>query len=227
VVDVAGYEAASNPDGGLVDSNPFDLLTRDDGSHLVVDAGGNDLLHISTSGTISTLAVFPSRLITFPPGTTNMIPMQSVPTAVAMGSDGAYYVGELTGFPFPPGGANVYRVIPGQITPTVYITGFTNIVDLAFGADGSLYVLEMATNGLLSGDPTGAITRVRPDMSRELMASTGLTAPLALTVGPDHALYVSNMAIISGAGEVIRVPTPMSQNRIFMPLVTKNLAAQP
>jgi glucose/arabinose dehydrogenase len=227
VVNVSGYEASNNPDGGEIDTNPFDLVTQSDGSHLVADAGGNDLLHINASGTISTLAVFATRLITFPPGGSTMIPMQAVPTAVTVGSDGAYYVGQLTGFPFPPGGANVYRVVPGQITPTVFMTGFTNIVDLAFGADGSLYVLEMAANGLLSGDPTGAIVRVTPGGSRQIVASEGLTAPVALTVGPDHALYVSNMAIFAGAGQVVRVPTPMSENGIFLPFINKNLSAQP
>jgi hypothetical protein len=37
--------------------------------------------------------------------------MQAVPTSVAVAPDGAYYVGQLTGFPFPVGGARVFRVV--------------------------------------------------------------------------------------------------------------------
>jgi len=33
-------------------------------------------------------------------------PRRLVPTSVAVGPDGAYYVGELTGFPVVPGAAN-------------------------------------------------------------------------------------------------------------------------
>jgi hypothetical protein len=33
---------------------------------------------------------------------------------VVVGPDGAYYVSQLTGFPFPVGAANVYRVVPGS-----------------------------------------------------------------------------------------------------------------
>jgi hypothetical protein len=60
-----------------------------------------------------------------------------------------YYVGQLTGFPFPPGGANVWRVKPGH-DPQVFKGGFTNIIDIAFDKRGRLYVLEIATGGLLN-----------------------------------------------------------------------------
>ncbi len=54
------------------------------------------------------LAVFHARLVDappflgLPPGT--KIPMQAVPNSVVQGPDGAWYVGQLTGFPFPVGG---------------------------------------------------------------------------------------------------------------------------
>jgi hypothetical protein len=38
------------------------------------------------------------------------IPMQPVPTSVVVGPDRQYCVSQLTGFPFPPGGANGYRM---------------------------------------------------------------------------------------------------------------------
>ena len=49
----------------------------------------------------------------------------------AVGPDGEYYVGQLTGGPFAVGIANVYRVPPEGGDPEVFESGFTNIVDIA------------------------------------------------------------------------------------------------
>jgi hypothetical protein len=50
---------------------------------------------------------------------------------------------------------------PGH-QPTVYATGFTNIIDIAFDRHGRLLVLEIFKNGLPSGDPTGSLVRIAP-----------------------------------------------------------------
>ena len=73
--------------------------------------------------------------------------MQAVPTAAAKGPDGAIYVSQLTGFPFPVGGASIWRIVPGH-APTKYATGLTNVTDLAFGRDGSLYAVQITDQGL-------------------------------------------------------------------------------
>jgi glucose/arabinose dehydrogenase len=119
------------------------------------------------------------------------------------------YVGELTDFPFPAGEARVYRVMPGQ-EPTVYAEGFTNVVDIAFGADGNLYVLEMARDGLLAAmsdgtEPTGRLVRVAPDGTQTTLVSDELAAPGGLAIGPDGALYVTNHSTSAGGGEVLRI----------------------
>ena len=61
VADLGAYEAANNPDDGNpdaeVDSNPFSVDARGR-QILVTDAGGNDLLGVSRSGDVETLAVF-------------------------------------------------------------------------------------------------------------------------------------------------------------------------
>ena len=202
MVDVAGYEGVANPDGGLLDSNPYSVLATADG-FAVADAGGNDLLKIDINGVISTTAVFPDRMVEFPPGSGTMIPMQAVPTTVEMMSDGSYAVGQLTGFPFPVGGANVYRV-PMSGAPETYAGGFTNILGTVFGPDGSLFVLEMAHNSLLSGDPTGALYRVAPDGTRTLITQD-LFLPTGLAYGPDGALYVAEYGVIPGMGRVVRI----------------------
>jgi hypothetical protein len=211
--DVSAYEAQANPDGAQVDSNPYALLALGRKT-VVVDAGGNDLVQVDKlTGAFSTLGVFPAILVDapdflgLPPGT--QIPMDAVPTAVVTGPDGAYYVGQLTGFPFPVGGANVFRVPAGGGDAEVYAGGLTAIIDIAFGPDGSLYVLEIAKNGLLAaemgGDFTGALIHIAPDGTRTEIASDGLVAPGGLALGADGSIYVSNFSIFPGGGEVVRI----------------------
>ncbi|WP_199239780.1 MULTISPECIES: ScyD/ScyE family protein [Kribbella] len=204
VADIGGFELSDNPDGGLPDSNPQGLLSTA-GGQVVADAGGNSLLGVRQPGRISTLAVFPPRPVPSPFGGPD-IPMQAVPTTVTRGPDGALYVGQLTGFPFPVGGANVYRVEPGG-QPEVVASGFTNIIDIAFGPDHSLYVLEIAHNGLLSGDTTGALIRVDANGSRTVIASEGLMMPTGLALR-DGKAYVSNCGVCADIGEVIAIPLP-------------------
>jgi hypothetical protein len=195
-VDLGAYEVAANPDHGTVDSNPYGLLAEP-GQFDVAEAGGNALLAVRSNGSVSTIATFPS----LPQGR----PTDSVPTAVTVGPDGAYYVSELTGVPFTAGAANIYRVVPGE-APTVAYSGFTTIIDLTFGPDGSLYVLEHSTGSF--GPPffqlPGRLLKVASDGTRTTVIG-GLTRPGSVVVGPDDALYVSNRITSVGTGEVLRI----------------------
>jgi hypothetical protein len=210
LADLAAYEAKKNPDGGdpgsSVDSNPYGVLGTPWGA-VATDAGGNDLLSIDRKGKVSTLAVFHARFVNAPPppnGPGGQIPMQAVPTSVVRGPDGAYYVSQLTGFPFPVGAANIYRVVPGH-APTVYARGFTNVVDLQFDRWGRLLVLEIAKNGLLSGDETGALIRVDKKGKKTELVPNRLTAPGGLAIAPDGTIFVSNKSILAGGGEILRI----------------------
>lgn len=198
VSDLGTYEADNNPTGDEEDTNPYGVLALP-GKQVVTDAGANDLLEIAANGEISYLATFPNALGT----------PQVVPTTVALGPDGDYYVGQLTGFPFPVGGANVFRVPAEGGDPVVFASGFTNIIDIEFGPDGSLYVLEIAKNGLLAafilGDWTGALIRVAPDGSQTELGTEELFAPGGVAFGPDGMLYVTNNSILPGAGQVLRI----------------------
>ncbi len=215
VADLAAYEFANNPNGDDVNSDPYAVLDLGD-KWIVADAAANDLLQVTADGTITTLATFPAQMVDappflhMPPG--SQMPAQSVPTSVTVGPDGAYYVGELTGFPFPVGGARVWRVVPGQ-EPTVYASGFTNIDGLAFDANGNLLVLEIAKNGLNAaqaaapGDPAGAgaLLRVLPDGTKVEVASLGLVMPGGVAVGPDGSIYITNFGVLPGAGQLVRL----------------------
>src|SRR5690606_37600611 len=179
VADVARFELAKDPDKARPDSNPNSVLAGRHGQ-VVVDSGGNTLLQVA-HGKIRVLAKFPARevpapdFLGLPPG--SKIPMQSVPTSVVKGPDSAYYVGELTGFPFPQGKARVYKVKPGH-KPKVVASGFTNVIDIGFH-HGKLYVLEIAHAGLLNveQDPRGALYRVGHHDSKKLIKHDGLVVP--------------------------------------------------
>jgi hypothetical protein len=80
VGDVSGYERDVNPAGPPLDSNPYGLLVLPT-VRLVADAGANAVVSVVPSGLVNTVAVFPSR----PNRATD-----SVPTAIAVGPDGAY-----------------------------------------------------------------------------------------------------------------------------------------
>jgi sugar lactone lactonase YvrE len=211
IADLGAFEAANNPDAdqpeSAVDTNPNSV---DASWHkiAVADAGGNDVLAVSKRKGLSVLGVIPFTTAPAPPGLPvppgTPLPTQSVPTSVVRGPDGAYYVGQLTGFPFPVGAANVWRIEPGS-APEVYASGFTQITDLAFGRDGSLYVLEIAT-GTLAGPPTpGALIRVAADGTRSELAPGTLVGPTGLALG-HRAAYVSNHGAEAGTGEVVRIP---------------------
>ncbi|MBB2949208.1 hypothetical protein FB565_009013 [Actinoplanes lutulentus] len=201
LADIGAYEKSANPDGVKPpDTNPNGLLATGSGQ-FVVDAGGNALVRVGRRGRITTVATFPRRPVTAPDGTT--IGMEAVPTSVNRGPDGAYYVSELTGFPFPAGQARIWRVVPGQ-APRVFASGFTNIIDLAWAPDGRLYALEIAHKGLLSGDRTGALIRVDRKGRHTVVASAGLTAPGGVAIRGKYA-YVTNCSVCQGTGSVVRV----------------------
>lgn len=222
VADLLVYERKNNPDGATdpasgkpeLNSNPYSIAALPDGGHVVADAGGNSLVKVKSEGELATRAVFPTRRLEnpkeygLPPG----FRYQSVPNAVAVGPDRELYVGELTGFPFPKGEARVYRVTPGSNKPRVYAKGFTNIIDVAVGPDGSVYVLELVKKGLLqaegpNGDLSGRLVRIYPNGRRSVVADEdqGLTAPAGLTIGPKGGAYVSNRGVFPESGKVLRI----------------------
>lgn len=217
LADLGAYEMDNNSDGAQssdgqpeLRSNPNSVLAYRKGL-VAVDSGANALLSVRRKDRVSTMATFPTREVEFPPDSGNMMSMQSVPTSVAMGPDGAFYVGELTGFPFPEGAARIYRVVPGQ-DPEVYLDGFTHVIDLAIAEDGTMFVLQIADISLLSvfspgGQlATGSVIKVSPSGEREVLVnSEGLIMPTGLAIGPDGSVYVSNCGVCAGNGEVVRI----------------------
>jgi hypothetical protein len=210
VADIGAFELAVNPEKEDFDSNPNSIAVRGNRT-LVADAGSNALLRVRRNGDVETVFVFPHeapvQIPGAPPGA--MIEADPVPNSVVEGPDGAFYVGQLTGFPFTPGTATVWRFERGK-APTVYADGFTNIIDLAFTDDGDLLVLEIAHHGLLAafgaGDWSGALIHVdRHDTGRHtVLLEDPLFAPGGIAVDDDDA-YISNRSVFPGEGTILKV----------------------
>jgi hypothetical protein len=247
VADLLDFEKAHNPDGNLdpggIDSNPFDIEALNGRSALVADAGGNDLLVVDRDGGVDWVAALPQEIVstanakslfgcpTPPPGgefvcdLPSAIPAQPVATSIAIGPDGAYYVGELKGFPAPTGESRIWRIEAGSrhvrcgtdpgCTP-VFDGGFTSIVDLSFGPDGTLYVTEIDEASFFALEAQFFFGT--PDMTRggtvdacHLATHTcsevaaHLTIPIATTVGKDGTLFALTEALLPTA-KVITLP---------------------
>lgn len=232
VADLAAYQAtdpdAADLEGEPTTSNPNGLALLGGGRILVADAEGNDVLLVDErSGAIATVARLLPELVPWPagapfgppPGT--LVPAEAVPTSVTVGPDGGYYVTELKGFPFAPGTSRVWRIEPGSVdavcdpsNPSAGAcrtvgTGYSSLIDLAFGPDGTMYPLEIAKASLwsveiLGGPPIGALYSVQGGVKTELAPGTLLFTG-GVAVGAD-GLYVTTGAVFGpDGGAVVRV----------------------
>jgi hypothetical protein len=165
--DIAAYQATDPDPYDLenlpADSNPFGLAALRDGSVLVSDAAGNDLLHVSKTGTIQTVARLKPREVQTPeglPGAGTPAQAEAVATSVTVGSDGAWYIGELRGYPATPGTSEIWRVRPGTTDAVCdpaapwgacrrYADGLTSIVDLGAGPKG-IYAVTLSKQSWLA-----------------------------------------------------------------------------
>jgi hypothetical protein len=201
--DVGANEALNNPDGTDHDSNPTGILKVGD-SYYVADSGGNAVVKVSPNRTFSTLAVLPPAPTTKPGPVPVGFPADAVPTAVVQGPDGAFYISQLTGFPFEVGLSKIWRVVPGG-QPEVWATGLTNVTDLAFGPGGKLYAVQIADKGLLDpAGPIGSLVQVAAHSSMPRTVAGGLASPYGVAF-MDGSAYVSTCSVCTGGGEVMRV----------------------
>jgi hypothetical protein len=186
--DVSGYEALLDPDGEGLDSDPTSLTT--DGTRFyAVDAGGNAAWRFNQYTAGRLYAAF-----------------EAVPTAITIGPDAKVYVATQTGRPDATGQAAVTRIDSG--VPVPVHTGFTGVVDIDFGPDGSLYVLEAARDGFEAvgrdGLTAGRLVRVHPDGTRTVLSGAELRSPGGLAVDPTGAVFVTNRATRPSTGQVLR-----------------------
>jgi hypothetical protein len=230
------FERIVNPDGGEVDSNPFDVTALGTKRALIADAGANAVLIANRRGGVDWIATLPDELVSTenvktlagcpdaPPEFAEFcelpdeIPAQGVATSVAIGPDGAYYVSELKGFPGPLGESRIWRIEPDarhvqcdadavDSPCTVVADGFTSIVDLTFGSDGTAYVVELdeasfmavefVTDAMAGGTVnTCSTTWVCTE------AATDLTMPMAIAIN-ESGPFVVVSALVPGETAVV------------------------
>lgn len=176
--DTTAYEAAHNPDGtnqygprsndpcvvatvgprytGALDSHAYSVAANRNG-WLVADAGANDLLAVSDSGRISTVATFPAQPTTVTQEQADALGMpgcmvgvtydfEPVPTDVEVGPGGSIYVTTLPGGPEGPelgARGSLWKVNPSRHSVTRIATGFAGATNLAIGKHGEVYVAEL------------------------------------------------------------------------------------
>jgi hypothetical protein len=118
--------------------------------------------------------------------------------------DGNFYFGTLTPFPLVQGAAKVYKLSPDG-TYSVFATGFTMILGVAFDNHDRLYVLENTVGFPFPTPGSGDVIRVDPSGKRQLITS-GLHLPTAMTFGPDGRLYISDWGIgPPGLGQIVQI----------------------
>jgi hypothetical protein len=220
--DTTDLDQPPNP----TDSNAYGIAALSGGRTLVTDAAGNELDLIGPGGSIQTVAKFPNAVVStshIPPGVLppfiTELPAEAVPTSVAVGPDGWWYVGELKGFPFTPGASRVWRVSPSARNVvcdptatsgpcTVFADGLTSVTGLDFGPDGSLYVVEIVKDGVFNlftgGDITGALIKITGGVRTELVAGQ-LHAPGDVAIARNGTIYVTNLSISPDGGQVLAI----------------------
>jgi len=240
IADLYDFEIRVNPDGNPVapppapgPSNPFDVEALNGGSVLVADAAGNSLLIVDQRGNIDWIATLPNEVVSTangqkifgcpqagPPPVCNnsMLPAQGVATSVAVGPDGAYYVGELKGIPAPKGESRVWRIEPGTrhavcgTSPACRIVadGFTSIVDLTFGPGGTLYVVELDEESWLAmqmGKGTGgSVNACNSTTWVCTQVATGLPMVSSVAVGRDGTVHIVTGAVNPLAVDIGTLP---------------------
>jgi hypothetical protein len=201
--DLGRHEKKANPVANP-DTDPTGVAKAGRLGYLVTDSGGNTVVS-AKAGKVKSVAAFQNRMGISPLTGPNPTSYQSVPTDIVKGPDGAWYVSELTGFPFIQGASRVWRVVPGH-KPHVWAKGLTNVTSLAF--DGKkLYAVQISNEGLAATGPIGSLVRVFPKSSGKdaVSVSTDLFAPYGVAIRRGAA-YVSTGAVAASGGSVLRIP---------------------
>ncbi|MDX1675640.1 MAG: ScyD/ScyE family protein [Longimicrobiales bacterium] len=203
-------------------SNPYHLESLGGDMVVLADAAGNSILRGHAGGDLEVVAVLEPPtdedgdwhvLKTLEDDTECYV--QPVPTAVAAGPDHTLYVGELTGAPGPDmdgiqGEARIWRIdgdaagasCPSSDECDLAVSGLTSVIDVDFGADGRLYVVEYDANGwfqavvfgnaaggaILACDVAGAAGPLTRDQCETI--ADGLILPGAITFDRHGTLWV-------------------------------------
>ena len=196
-------QVGGKPYHGKVDSHPYGEARLPNGSILVADAGGNDLLRVSQGGNISTVAVLPAQPLKVTKSLRGGLGLpkctvghkyyfEAVPTDVEVRGHHAY-VTTLPGGPEDPSlGARgkVYRVNLRNGNIVLLATHFLGATGLAVSPTGKVYVAELFGN---------RISTISHGKRKTVLS---VPSPAAIEWHNGHIFATSNAT--SPAGSVIR-----------------------
>ncbi len=204
-------------------SNPYHVTVGDGATALVADGAGNSVLAVHPGGDVDWITILPPAtadgsgsadpsdwLVLFPLDGETDCYVQPVPTSVAVAPDGSLYIGELTGVTPADLGApgvstglsRVWQIDAGARNVTcpsdscrVAFSGFTSIMDLAFGPEGQLHVVEYDLAGwfaaaVLGAPSSGTIHACDVGTGMCTVRADGLFMPAAITFDRWGGLWV-------------------------------------
>jgi len=167
-------------------SNAFSLTKGPDGHLYIVDAGANAVIKRNKDNHIFDL------FTTFPPIGVNRDP---VPTGIV--HDGTHFVlSSLTGFPFSPGSAHIYKVnSAGVMVP--YKSGFTTLTHLTLTVNNKPLLLHYADFTMppgSMGNPPGFKPNTGSVLNEDgATLVSGLDRPTDIKRWGDRSFYVLSL----------------------------------
>ncbi len=183
---------------------PASFKADKQGGLLVVDANRSTVNRMTPDGKVTRFVDLTQFIMGFT--------VYDTPVAIDIDSSGNVFVGSFGYLPFAPSSSTIYKITSGtrQVFPIGW--GFTTLIDMVFGPDGALYVLETSTantgNFPFLIRNTGRLSRLNRYGALEFV-TTGLDMPSAMTFGPDGKLYVSNRGHgvlgLPGQGEIVKI----------------------
>ncbi len=243
VADIARWQGRHNPDPFDLenlpkDSNPYGVAALPDGSAVVADAANNSVVRVWRSGRIKHIARVKPRVVEMPAGYEDVelppdspplppagtpMPAEAVVTSVAVGRDGAVYLGELRGFPGTPETSQIWRVRPGATDAVCkpnkpqkgacrrVADGLTSVVALEVGQRGSIYAAELSKMSWfameleLPGSEVGSVWRIDYDRhTRRELGAGQVILPGAVATGPRGGAFVSGPIFGPGGFQRVR-----------------------
>lgn len=191
---ISQIPSANNPEQ---DSHPYNLTKGPDGNLYITDAGANAIVQRTGVNKYHILAEIPNFSNPTPIGGPTV---QSVPTSI-MWDGSNFLVTTLTGFPFLPDQATIYKVsMSGNVS--IYEKGFTMLVDQAAGINSThIFVQHASSFSPASGFAPNSGSLLWADGSTTKLLADGLNQPVGIKQVNDHTWYVTSL----GDGSVLKV----------------------
>lgn len=188
IIDLTAYEQENDPDGLGVDSNPNDVAVSPDGLLHILDTGANTLFTWTPEEGLQIKQVWDNI----------------VPTGIAFGNDGSYYISFLGTGIAPGAGMVQHYSTEGEVMDSW--EGMTAVTDVAVGPDGSVYAVELIQFGE-EGPGPGQVSMLTAE--GPVVISPPLPTPYGIAIGPNGEVAVSIASLQAGPpmpGQVILLP---------------------